>query len=580
MKRILGSLILAAGVISIGSVPVRAATITESPPLVVLTSSQEYTNEQILILGSPDLIQNPFFQSFLSSYVNTNQPALTFLTTNGIYYPDKNFSNAKPVVGTNEPNVKSGGTNGIQANSSGPSVGSTGSVVGSAGTVASVPAPASVAPAPASVPVPGPKTLQLFELYPNTTGNDKEEEFITVKNTGNTAMTLTGWMLKDASGKTYVFESATLAPNAMLKISAAQSGIALNNNKETVELFAPDQQLVDTITYEKTIQGDTLIRSGNTWSWSSEVPASQQAPAPTVPMEIANTNEPKTTITPEPVKPKPTPTETATVIITPTDNKESVVTEIQTATMVVTVAQAKNKEDGAVVELMATATVVPGVLGKQFFYVQDNSGGIQVYKYDADFPNMEIGTFLHLKGEMSTSGQERRIKIGKNGFIKILGQDPPLEALNVPITDLSKNQMGTLVKTTGVIKSVGSDSLEIEQNGQTLEIAVVAYTGIDTSPLLPGMKLEVTGIVRPFGEKIKLAPRSQNDLVVLEEKTPLVTGTVDSGKTSEQKMNQLIGGILAAAATSAVIFWIARQYTRKKQIYASTHLAPTTETIH
>ncbi|MBU4370136.1 hypothetical protein KKG58_05295, partial [Patescibacteria group bacterium] len=50
--------------------------------------------------------------------------------------------------------------------------------------------------------------------------------------------------------------------------------------------------------------------------------------------------------------------------------------------------------------------VEPGILGKQFFYIN----GIQIYSYYKDFPELAIGDEISIKGIISQSRGEKRIK--------------------------------------------------------------------------------------------------------------------------------------------------------------------------
>lgn len=535
MRRLLGSLFVIAGLLCVGLLPARAAEINARDPLVVLASSEEYESEQILILASPDLLKNPLFQSLLTSYVQSNHPVFSFLATDGIRNSDQNPNPAQPTVGTNESNTQPGGTDSVRKNSDGSNVGSGGDVTLNA----------------------EPKTLQLVELYPNTGGQDKTDEYIAIKNTGTAPVSLSGWILKDASGKAYTFKEGAIGPGETKKSGPEQTNITLNNDKDTIELLAPDQQLIDTVTYEKAKQGDTFQRSGSTWKWSSDISTPQPAPVATLPVEQPTTSSSNTNNPPKPVAAKPTPTPVSLAI-----------------------AQAKEKPDETSVELTGIATVAPGTLGKQFFYIQDETGGIQVYKHDANFPAIEIGTRVHLKGEMSTSGQERRVKIAKDDLLEVMGIDAQPNAQEKNMNELTTAQTGILVKTSGVIATVGSDRIMLEENGKTLEIAIAGYTGIDTSQFTPGKQLEVTGIVRTSGADVKLAPRSQEDLVFITEETPTVAGTVDTGKTNEQKRDQLIGATISVITAGAFVFWMIKHHLRKKQhTYVSSTLPVRVETI-
>ena len=167
MKRFLGSLFVIAGVLSVGLMDARAA---EVPPqsqqqLIMLAeseqSSEQFAREQVIITASPELLQTPFFQSLFSSYVQIDLP-VSATTPVRVSDTDKNRRAPEPAVRTNESNPIDRGADGVRATPERSGVGTTGG----------------------RVPLSGPTTLKLTELYPNTTDDDTTAEYITLKNTG------------------------------------------------------------------------------------------------------------------------------------------------------------------------------------------------------------------------------------------------------------------------------------------------------------------------------------------------------------------------------------------------------------
>lgn len=536
MKRIFGSLIVTAGVLCVGILPTLAA---EPNPYAVVLAESEQTREQILIIVSPDSISHPFIQSFLSSYVqNFNEPLP--LSSPGLRDADQNNRDAKPSVGTDVSNPVSGGTSSVRTTAEQPVMGTGGGVIYS------------------------PTTLQLIELYPNTSGDDAKEEYVVIKNTGEAIAPLMGWSLKDASGKTYVFKDGSIAPGSTLKLTREQSNLALNNDNDSVSIFSPSQQLIDSVSYENPKQGDLYLRQGTTWHFTSQVSAPQPEVLPTVPLEPV-ADEPVAPPKAETPKPAPEPESSKLALSKPG---------------MTSVKAAKEKPDEVFVKISGTVTVLPSVLGKQFFYVEDETGGVQVFKHDANFPELHVGSVVTVAGEMSTSNNERRLKISKNGSIELNDSVAEPLILMKTIKEVTPALSGALIKTTGVLSNARPDHLELEEGGQKLEVAITSYTGIDTYSLTPGARLEITGIVRSLGEKVKLSPRSQDDIAVVQEIPPFIAGTVESEKTTQQKRDQTIATIVGAASGAALIIWIVRNHLRKKHETYVSHLAVTTETVH
>jgi uncharacterized protein YdeI (BOF family) len=573
MKRLLGSLFVIAGVFSVGLGSALASPLPEPDSVMMLAESEEYERQNILIIASPDILLHPFFSSLFSSYANTRDEIL-HTSTIGDSHPHKNSHPAKSTLGTNGTNTQPGGTDGISATA--PK-----SADGSPGGIASIPPiPNGTSGGKTTVsatlaPI-GPTTVELTEVYPNTAGDDKLEEYLALKNTGDADVNLSGWTLKDDSEKTYVFPAGfTLTQGQILRIPRAQSNLSLNNDADKLFLFAPDQKLIDSLFYENAKQGDRYLRVGSVWKWSSDVQIPQPTSVPTIPVEPSESTNPQPVTTKANNTTSPKPANKAT---TSAPSASQVVST--PAPSVLTIAQAKEKSDDTMIKITAVANVSPGTLGKQFFYVQDETGGIQVYKHNTDFPDIRAGTKVIVEGVMSSSGQERRVKIPKTGSINVDGSVSEFSTAAKKIEELTTEKIGTLAKVSGALKNAAIDLIQIEEDGKTLEIGIASDTGIDTLPLTLGAKLEVTGILRPSGDGFKLMPRSSQDIRVLQEDAPATAATVDSGKTTHQKRDGQIATLIAATSGTILAIWIARQFIRhKKNLYVDPPVIVTAETM-
>ncbi len=416
-----------------------------------------------------------------------------------------------------------------------------------------VTAPQTVTPQPVAALVvpPSPKTLVIVELYPNTTNSDETEEYVRLKNTGELPVHLTGWMLKDSSDKTYTLtQTEPLASGNTVDLMRPQTKLTLNNEADQITLIAPDGQSVDTLSYASAPQGETYQKIDDHWYWSSQIPTTQST--------MVSTGAPPTA--------QPTSS---------TAHTNLVVTSTGT-----TIAKIKLLPDASVVDVTGTVTVLPGRLGKQFFYVQENGSAVQVYKNDASFPEMTVGTRVRMVGVMSTSGTERRLKIDKTGSIEPLesGTEPTAEQQN--IIELNAENIGKLVRVAGMLVTVSSDRMTIEQDGKSLEIAIASGTNIDASVFKPGDHLEATGIVRPFGEKIKLMPREQTDLVVKNKLSAVTTATIGTGNETKTHNDQKLAGLLAAASGTILMILVIKHFLRKQQTsYVHNSVSAAAETV-
>jgi len=131
---------------------------------------------------------------------------------------------------------------------------------------------------PAEIPF-----IFIAEFLPNPEGSD-DQEFIEIFSNHHQPVNLAGWQLDDAEGgsKPYTIGSQIIKPGQYLVFWRSETKIALNNSDETVRLFAPDNTLVDSASYEESKEGASFVLTED-FSW-------QQTSTPT-PGEINVLNQ-------------------------------------------------------------------------------------------------------------------------------------------------------------------------------------------------------------------------------------------------------------------------------------------------
>lgn len=110
-----------------------------------------------------------------------------------------------------------------------------------------------------------PKTVVISEFMPDPMGSDPEGEFIELHNIGTSAVTLSGWQLDDAEGGSTphtIPDGTSLKAGAFALFHRAQTGVALNNDKDSVRLLDPNGAVTSTYTYsEKMPEGLSVSRT-------------------------------------------------------------------------------------------------------------------------------------------------------------------------------------------------------------------------------------------------------------------------------------------------------------------------------
>ena len=125
----------------------------------------------------------------------------------------------------------------------------------------------------------------ISEIYPNPSGSDLEFEWLELKNINETEIDLLGWQIKDNSKKTYKisaldFPTTIIKPGQFFILPRSITGLALNNDQDTIKLLSPEDKTIQTIKYneDETVPENTAYAvdiEGN-WFWST-TPTENQA---------------------------------------------------------------------------------------------------------------------------------------------------------------------------------------------------------------------------------------------------------------------------------------------------------------
>ncbi len=114
------------------------------------------------------------------------------------------------------------------------------------------------------------------EILANPVGSDNDDEWIELYNRGASSVNLANWKLSDKTDRKYTIRAddyATTTINAFsyFVVYRKESGIALNNDGDAVELYQPNDNLLDNIEYIQSAQENwSYAKSGGSWFWTVE----------------------------------------------------------------------------------------------------------------------------------------------------------------------------------------------------------------------------------------------------------------------------------------------------------------------
>ncbi|MEA2088645.1 MAG: lamin tail domain-containing protein [Patescibacteria group bacterium] len=322
----------------------------------------------------------------------------------------------------------------------------------------------------------------ISEIFPNPKGKD-DNEFIELFNPTAKPVDLSDWILDDnskSSGWT-IPEQTIIKEKEFLCFYKQDTHISLNNNYDSVFLINPREEIIAEISYEQTIENQTYAFDpvDENWYWTPSITPNSKNEF----IEFYDSYEYNS-------------------ILPATNNN------LKNGIKKVSIEEIQNCQLKSLIQTTGIVAVEPGILGKQIFYLD----GIQVYKYDKDFPELKSGDEITLTGELTKSREELRIKIKNKKDIIVIEDKKNAEALEINIEEIEEQFMGRLVLVSGEIMEQKSNSLWIDDNTEEIKIYINKYTGIELEKEIIGREAEIIGIVSKTTSGLRLLPRYQSDI--------------------------------------------------------------------
>ncbi len=322
------------------------------------------------------------------------------------------------------------------------------------------------------------RRLIITEVFPNPEGEDSGE-FIELLNPTDTPISLAGWTMKDTSKTKFVFADEVIASHAHLVLGRAQTKIALNNSgTESVMLIHPSEEIIAAVTYIDSQEGMSFMFDANgLWKWSN-------TPTPGLPNTLTI---PKSMTEKEIIEP------TLQLVSTP-------------------IAEIASLPKGSLIRTSGLVSVVPGIIGSQFFYIAGS--GIQVYMFSKDFPDLARGDVVEVTGEVTESRGEKRIKTSSRDDIVVLSDGTEPIAHEVLLKDITLDYTGWLVTVSGALTEKSKSHMYIDDGEAELKVDTRTLDNIVDAET--GSTITVSGIIRTTKAGPVLFVRDAQDIVISE----------------------------------------------------------------
>lgn len=327
--------------------------------------------------------------------------------------------------------------------------------------------------------------IAINEFLPNPTGSDTAGEFVELKNTGSEEVSLAGWRLDDEEGGSSPYKipaGVSLAGGDYYVFWRSDTKLALNNDGEEVRLFDPagnikssfvyEESVAEAVSYNRTDSGEYVLSTTVTPGGDNVItePVSEDGEGGS-------------------------------------DKSGGVAGAVVTKVLLKDI---RGQTIGTVVETEGVVSVPPGVLGDKIMYVAGS--GIQIYFYQEEYPELEAGNRVKVKGELTTSLGEYRIKLAAADDILVVGEGTMPEPHQARTGEVGEGWEGSLVVVAGRVTRTSGDTFYIDDGSGEIKVFIKATTGIDKPKMKKGAVVTIAGVVSRTNTGYRILPRWQQDV--------------------------------------------------------------------
>ena len=364
--------------------------------------------------------------------------------------------------------------------------------------------------------------IVISAVLPNPVGDDGAE-WIELFNAEEGAVDISGWQLDDEDGgsKAFLVPSGTLLPpGAFMVFSRQETGISLNNGGDEVRLLDGQSRLLQSVSYDGSTEGSALVYYDGEYFWQEigvddSAATYYQVSDAVAEITVAGLDMEVEEIVEDGEETAPVGAQNSVPLQEEEENSD-----------IVSIVSAKAAGAGTKATVRAQVSVLPGTFGTQYAYIQDATGGIQLYQHQKGFPSLAVGDTVEVSGELSESRGELRLKAKSRQDIRLVGEEGTLAA--APIAALSAVHVGKLVEVSGEVIEKKGDSLYLEALGGELEVSLKSKEVVSKEvKAATGDSAMVSGILFQSEGLFSLKPRTNGDI--------FITPAVAAGQEEEEK---------------------------------------------
>jgi uncharacterized protein YdeI (BOF family) len=187
--------------------------------------------------------------------------------------------------------------------------------------------------------------------------------------------------------------------------------------------------------------------------------------------------------------------------------------------VLMTITQSKTLDPKTQVSIKGTITVDVGLLGNNIFYIQDETGGIQILLEEYNSNIIQKDIIIEAQGEIAIYHKETRLKV-KTENINLINQSIVIQPQTLNIGDINEDLIGSLLKIKGNVIKTSGNIFYIQDKTGTLRVQIKDTTNIIRPDCRKGYYAEIVGILSVWdttaegGLNYRLLPRYQEDVYI------------------------------------------------------------------
>ena len=237
----------------------------------------------------------------------------------------------------------------------------------------------------------------------------------------------------------------------------------------------------------------------------------------------------------------------------------------------------KKEKNGTMVEVEGIVSVMPGILGSQYFFIHNKYDkdfeiyGLKIYNYNKLFPDIKINDKVKIKGELSIISNEiksYKIKTKEINDIEIISSNNILaSSSSEKINTFTFNQTDNLKTIEGQITQNSNKKIYLDDGQNEILIDLKDNIGLSKKELEIGKKFSITGLLAftsSSSDSIKIIPLKKEDVKCLDNSEEITIADEknlndDFWETKKKNRNKTLLIYLIIIIISIFIFIIFRK---------------------